>query len=559
MSSQSGRRVLVLGGIRSGKSDFAEALVGDVGSVRYVATSVADPTDAEWTARLAAHRDRRPADWATEEIGADPDRLAAVLAQAKPDEALLVDDLGGWLTAGGEPAGLADAVRQCPAVRLIVVSPEVGLSVVPATEVGRAFADRLGGLNRAVADACDSVVLVVAGQPSWLKGGDPRGSLAATSTTTTAGPAPALDARPATAAPAAATVAGESPISMGMHLPLPDERTPDVARNRLGLLDFPGTGLGGLARVVAFAAGTQTRDVPRPWQSVRLLLLHADHEGGFAAGDSPAESARRLAQAQAGEGVLALLAGAAGVTVETVRCTGRAAAVETTDALDQASADAALDYGWQLASAAVDAGTDVLVLGSCGAGAEAAAVAVISLTTSAEPAAQLGRVPAPGGLIDDGAWMARCAAIRDALHRIRLRPRDPRELLAAIGGPDLAVATGVLVGAAARQTPVLIDGPVGVAAGLLARDFGAQTRHWLMLPDTGGYPAVTTGADVLGLTPVVDLRLGVGEGATALAVLPLLRTALTLAATVPAHPAVGAAPSIVDSPTTELPIVPPRG
>ena len=66
---------------------------------------------------------------------------------------------------------------------------------------------------------------------------------------------------------------------------------------------------------------------------------------------------------------------------------------------------------------------------------------------------------------------------------------------------------------ATRQTPVLIDGPVGVAAGLLARDFGAQTRHWLMLPDAGGYPAVTLGAEVLGLTPIVDLRLGLGEGA----------------------------------------------
>src|SRR2546421_9036762 len=132
MSSQSGRRILVLGGIRSGKSDFAEALVGDVGSVRYVATSVADPTDAEWTARLAAHRERRPTDWATEEVGADPDRLAAVLAQAKPDEALLVDDLVGWLTAGGEPAGLADAVPQCPAGRPGGVRPPVGPSRVPA-------------------------------------------------------------------------------------------------------------------------------------------------------------------------------------------------------------------------------------------------------------------------------------------------------------------------------------------------------------------------------------------------------------------------------------------
>src|SRR5439155_16502413 len=172
--------------------------------------------------------------------------------------------------------------------------------------------------------------------------------------------------------------------------------------------------------------------------------------------------------------------------------------------------------------AAVDEGADLLVLGSCGSGAEAAAVAVIALTTGAEPAAMLDRVAAPGGRVDDNAWMARCVAIRDALQRVRNRTRAPRDLLAMLGGPDLAVATGALIGAVARQTPVLVDGPVGVAAALVARDIGAQTRHWLLLPDAGGHPAVRFGAEVLGVDPVLELRLGLGEGATALAALPLL-------------------------------------
>jgi nicotinate-nucleotide--dimethylbenzimidazole phosphoribosyltransferase len=165
------------------------------------------------------------------------------------------------------------------------------------------------------------------------------------------------------------------------------------------------------------------------------------------------------------------------------------------------------------------------------------AVAVIALVTSAEAAGLLARVAAPGGRINDQAWMARCAAIRDATHRVRTGPRDPHSLLAAIGGPDLAVATGVIVGAVARRTPVMLDGPVGVAAALLARDIGAQTRHWLLLAGTGGDPAVTFAADVLGVRPILDLRLGLGEGAGALAVLPLLRAALTLAASSPNSPA----------------------
>ena len=65
------------------------------------------------------------------------------------------------------------------------------------------------------------------------------------------------------------------------------------------------------------------------------------------------------------------------------------------------------------------------------------------------------------------------------------------------------------------------------------------------------------GAEVLGAAPLLDLRLGLGEGTAALAALPLLRAALTLAATLPAHPAVGTLPSFVTSPTTELPLVPP--
>ena len=549
MSWLAGRRVLVLGGIRSGKSELAEALVGDAGSVRYVATSVLPgDDDPEWRDRISAHRARRPADWATEEVGGDPGRLVALLADAKPDEAVLVDDLGGWVAAGGPTAvgveALTGAVRDCPAARLVVVSPEVGLSVVPATEAGRAFADLLGSLNRAVAADCDTVALVVAGVPTWLKGSDPRGVPVVARGTTTVGEVAAAVGATATAAPPPGAATGA--VTVNMPLPMPDETAANAAADRLLALDFAGAGLGALREVVTFAAATQMRDTPQPWRSVRVLLLYAEHDGGVAAGDQPGEATRRLAQARAGEGALALLAGAAGVTLESVHCPQRAAPIETGDALDEAAVDAALDYGWQLANAVVDEGGDLLVLGSCGSGAEAAAVAVIALLTGTEASRLLARVTAPGGRIDDQAWMVRCEAVRDALHRIRTRERGPREVLAMLGGPDLAVATGAIVGAVARQTPVLIDGPVGVAAALVARDVGAQTRHWLLLPDAGGHPAVRAGGEYLGTDPLLDLKLGLGEGATALAALPLLRAALTLAATTAPHRALVSVPSTVD-------------
>src|SRR3954454_499747 len=179
MSVDRWNTVLVLGGIRSGKSAFAESLVADAASVRYIATAVGGEDDQEWLDRIEEHQRRRPQSWSTEETGADPARLAEVLAEAKPDETLLVDDLGGWVAALLDPArqpnddqadvaALAEAVRAC-AARVVLVSPEVGLSLVATTPVGRAFTDALGTTNQALAKACDQVALVVAGRTVWLK------------------------------------------------------------------------------------------------------------------------------------------------------------------------------------------------------------------------------------------------------------------------------------------------------------------------------------------------------------------------------------------------------
>jgi nicotinate-nucleotide--dimethylbenzimidazole phosphoribosyltransferase len=327
-------------------------------------------------------------------------------------------------------------------------------------------------------------------------------------------------------------------IQPGMDLPLPDEDSGAAARDRLATLDVAGSGFGTLEHVVEFAGATQGRVVPQPWRGVRVLVLHGDHEGGAAAGAVPGESARRAAQARAGEGPLARLAAGAGASMQVVDAP-TAAPMEDRPALDAETVEAALRFGWRLAEQAADDGIDTLVLASCGIGTEATAAAVLAATTGAEPVAVLARVVQPGGQVDDAAWMTRCAAVRDALHRTRRSAYGAKEVLAELGGGDVAVATGVLLGATARRLPVLVDGPVGVAAAVVSRDLAGQARHWCLLPDHGGQPAVRLAADVLGLTPLLDLRLGLGEGASALAAVPLLRTALTLAGTLPVHPALG--------------------
>ncbi|WP_433686812.1 bifunctional adenosylcobinamide kinase/adenosylcobinamide-phosphate guanylyltransferase [Micromonospora carbonacea] len=596
MSVDGWNTVLVLGGIRSGKSEFAEFLVAEAPTVRYVATSAAgDPTDAEWAARLEAHRARRPGSWTTEETADDPRRLADVVASAGPNETLLVDDLGGWVTVLLDPAHqpaddtatiaeLADAVRACPA-RLVLVSPEVGLSLVPTTPLGRAFVDALGAANRAVADACDAVVLVVAGQACWLKApAAPGGGGGAVPAPQAAVPAPAATtAAQGAAAQGAATAAGgghddraalpqvltpttapepagapwAAPtmalpvvatglvIQPGMELPMPDEYTGPQAVERLATLDVPGAGLGVLERVVGFAAATQGTPTPKPWDSVRVLLLHGDHAGGAAAGAPPGESARRAAQARAGQGVLARLAAENGASLQVVE-TPASEPIERLPALDHEQVEQALRYGWRLAEEAAEAGVRLLVLAACGAGTDAAAAAVLAATAGAEPPAVLGRVVTAGGEIDDAAWMRRCAAVRDALHRTRRSPRDAKDVLAELGGGDIAVATGVLLGATARRLPVLLDGPVGLAAGMVSRDLAGQARHWCLLADHGGHPAVRLAADVLGLDPLLDLRLDLGEGANALTALPLLRSVLSLAAALPARPGPDDAATVAD-------------
>lgn len=170
----------MLGGIRSGKSQWAESdmtrTAGDTEPVRYLATGPAADSDAAWAHRVSAHQARRPAHWRTVETRDLPGALASA-----PGSATLVDDIGGWLTATmdhlgawtGAPVGrevdaLVEAVDEFTAP-LVLVSPEVGLTVVPATEAGRRFADELGTVNQRLAAVCDRVVFVVAGQPLTVK------------------------------------------------------------------------------------------------------------------------------------------------------------------------------------------------------------------------------------------------------------------------------------------------------------------------------------------------------------------------------------------------------
>jgi len=171
------RRVLVLGGARSGKSGYAERLAADCGEpVLYVATATA--SDAEMAERIAQHRAQRPAHWRTLEAPTDVARqTAAALDGART---VLVEDLGlllsnrlledeadGHVAEAGAGAEV-EALLRLPA-NVLLVSNEVGLGLVPPYPLGRVFRDALGRLNQHAAALADEVVLIVAGLPLRLK------------------------------------------------------------------------------------------------------------------------------------------------------------------------------------------------------------------------------------------------------------------------------------------------------------------------------------------------------------------------------------------------------
>lgn len=171
-------RVVVTGGVRSGKSTHAESLLADCENVTYVATGpVADPdADSDWARRVAEHQRRRPASWRTVEST----DLATALANASGG--VIVECLATWVTAmldeldaWERPEGEWDAAveERIAAVLdawvratgpLVAVTNEVGMGVVPAYRSGRVFRDVLGTVNRRVAAASDRVDLVVAGR-----------------------------------------------------------------------------------------------------------------------------------------------------------------------------------------------------------------------------------------------------------------------------------------------------------------------------------------------------------------------------------------------------------
>lgn len=177
---------LILGGVRSGKSQYAEKLARTSGKpVTYIAT--AQYNDPEMQRRIATHQLRRPPNW---ELLEEPIALSNALSQsARENHCVLVDCLSLWLNnlyhyqdklpddievdtetlIAQLCIDLVNLVADLPG-QILLVSSEVGLGVVPVNDLAREYSDRLGELNQALASICDRVIFCVAGIPQVLKG-----------------------------------------------------------------------------------------------------------------------------------------------------------------------------------------------------------------------------------------------------------------------------------------------------------------------------------------------------------------------------------------------------
>jgi nicotinate-nucleotide--dimethylbenzimidazole phosphoribosyltransferase len=326
---------------------------------------------------------------------------------------------------------------------------------------------------------------------------------------------------------------------------LPDDSLRRAALERQGRLTKPAGALGRLEPLSAWLASVTGACPPPALDRVRVVIFAGDHGVARTAQTSAyppevtAQMVLNFIAGGAGVNALAELNGASvrvldlsvdseltylGSYADTVaahRIRRGSGSIDREDALTYAEALRAFAAGRAVADEEIDRGVDLLIPGDMGIGNTTPTATIIGLLTRAELQFVVGR----GTGIDDTTWMRKTAAVRDAMRRGRPRMGDPIDLLAAVGGADLAAMTGFILQAAIRRTPVLLDGVVSAAAALLAQSINYRAPQWYLASHRSTEPAQHAALDHLDLEPLIDLDLRLGEGTGALVALPLLRAA----------------------------------
>ncbi len=190
-------------------------------------------------------------------------------------------------------------------------------------------------------------------------------------------------------------------------------------------------------------------------------------------------------------------------------------------AMTRAEAVAALCVGIDVAKDLVAAGYRCLLSGDMGIANTTASAALIAVFSGSDVAAVTGR----GTGIDDETLIRKIAVVQHALDRHAPSADDPIGVVGAVGGLEHAAIAGFILGAAASRTPVILDGVIAGAAALLARALAPDSVAAMIAGHRSAEPGAAIALTVLGLTPLVDLDLRLGEGSGAVLALPLVQSA----------------------------------
>jgi nicotinate-nucleotide--dimethylbenzimidazole phosphoribosyltransferase len=319
-----------------------------------------------------------------------------------------------------------------------------------------------------------------------------------------------------------------------------DEAAVVAARERQEALTKPSGSLGRLEDVsvqLAGIAGVCPPPLPEP---AVVAVFAADH-GVHAQGVSPwpqevtAQMVANFLASGAAVNAIAKQAGASvcvvdiGVAADLPMAPGllarkvRAGTADMTagPAMSQEEARRAVETGISVARELVAEGHRCLITGDMGIANTTASAALIAVFTGATAALVTGR----GTGIDDTMWARKVDVVRRALELHRCDPAAPLDVLAAVGGLEQAALAGFILGGAELRVPVLLDGVIACAAALAARAFAPQVADYLIAGHLSTEPAALRALHALGLRPLLDLGMRLGEGSGAVLALPVVAAA----------------------------------
>jgi nicotinate-nucleotide--dimethylbenzimidazole phosphoribosyltransferase len=314
-----------------------------------------------------------------------------------------------------------------------------------------------------------------------------------------------------------------------------------AARDRQARLTKPPGALGVLEEVSVQIAGL-TGQCPPPLPAPAAVAVFAADHGVHAQGVTPwpqEVTAQMVANFLAGGAVINAVAAQVGAEVVVVdvgvaadldpvpgllpRRIRRGTADMTAEpAMRRAEALRALEVGIDVAADLVAAGHRILLTGDMGIANTTASAALIAAFTGTPPAEVTGR----GTGVDDATLARKVAVVERALARHDPDPADPVAVLAAVGGLEHAALAGFVLGAAAARTPVVLDGVIAAAAALAARALAPDAVGAMIAGHRSAEPGASVALSALGLIPLVDLDLRLGEGSGAALALPLVQSAV---------------------------------